>query len=220
LNDASQASAPVHAHGPSSPAHAVLIVEDEAIVAMDLQQTLAGMGYDAFAIAASADEALRHAAERCPDLVLMDIRIKGQRDGIETAALLRGRFGVPVVYLTAHADDATIQRAKRTDPYGYLMKPIRLAELKSAVEVSLYKHRLDKALVERERGLADRLAALGAAVTGPLATVAASVTHALEALRRRRPLDPADLDEAIQFLSELEAAAAQSAAAIAGLLVS
>ncbi|HEU5076827.1 MAG TPA: response regulator, partial [Polyangiaceae bacterium] len=79
----------------------VLIVEDELIVAKDLQQTLEGMGYDAHAIASSADEAVSQASEQCPDLVLMDIRIKGQRDGIETAEILRRRFGIPIVYLTA-----------------------------------------------------------------------------------------------------------------------
>ena len=91
---------------PAARVHSVLIVEDERIVAKDLQQTLNDMGYDAFAIASSADEALMRASEKCPDVVLMDIRIKGQRDGIETASLLRDRFGVPIVYLTAHADEA------------------------------------------------------------------------------------------------------------------
>lgn len=131
--------------------HSILIVEDERIVAKDLQQTLAGMGYDAFAIASSAEEALSRASERCPDLVLMDIRIKGKRDGIETAALLHERFGAPIVYLTAHADEATLDRAKRTEPYGYLMKPVRSAELRSVVEISIYKHQMDLRQRERDR---------------------------------------------------------------------
>src|ERR1044071_1869885 len=100
----------------TSTARSVLIVEDERIVAKDLQQSLAGLGYDAFAIASSADEALRPAAGRRHDAILMDIRIKGQRDGIDTAALLREQFDVPIVYLTAHADDATIARANATGP--------------------------------------------------------------------------------------------------------
>src|SRR5690242_6972416 len=124
--------------------HSVLIVEDERIVAKDLQQTLAGMGYDAFAIASSADEALARASARCPDVVLMDIRIKGQRDGVETAEILRAQFDVLVVYLTAHADDATIERAMLTGPYGYLLKPVKAAELKSAIEVSVYRHAMEK----------------------------------------------------------------------------
>jgi PAS domain S-box-containing protein len=144
--------------------HSVLIVEDERIVAKDLQHTLAAMGYDAFAIASSADEALSHATTRCPDLVLMDIRIKGVRDGIETAELLRRQFGVPVIYLTAHADDATIDRAKRTTPYGYLMKPVKAAELRSAIEVTIHRHEMEKQLRERERWFATTLRSIDAAV--------------------------------------------------------
>jgi PAS domain S-box-containing protein len=144
--------------------HSVLIVEDERIVAKDLQQTLAGMGYDAFAIASSADEAISRASENCPDLVLMDIRIKGNRDGIETAALLRARFGVPVIYLTAHADEATIERAKQTEPYGYLMKPVKSAELRSAIEVAIYRHAMEKRLRERERWFSTTLRSIADAV--------------------------------------------------------
>ncbi|TNF23755.1 MAG: hybrid sensor histidine kinase/response regulator [Deltaproteobacteria bacterium] len=129
----------------------VLIVEDERIVAKDLQQTLAELGYDAFAIASSAEEAVARASERLPDLVLMDIRIKGDLDGIETAELLRERFGTPAVYLTAHSDDATIARVKRTEPIGYLVKPIKTAELKSVIEVSLHRHHLEREHRERER---------------------------------------------------------------------
>jgi CheY-like chemotaxis protein len=115
-------------------APSVLIVEDERIVARDLQQTLRGMGYDAFAIARSADEALAHAAERRPGLALVDIRIEGELDGTATAALLRERYDVPIVFLTAHADDETIARAKQSDPYGYLVKPVKHTELKTAIE--------------------------------------------------------------------------------------
>ena len=142
----------------------ILIVEDEAIVAMDLQETLADMGYDPIAIAASADEALSRATERCPDIVLMDIRIRGQRDGIETAGLLRERFNVPIVYLTAHADDATLKRAKQTEPYGYLMKPVKAADLRSAIEISLYKHEMERRVRERERWFSTTLRSISDAV--------------------------------------------------------
>lgn len=142
----------------------ILIVEDEPIVAKDLQATLREMGYDAYAIASSADDALRRATEKCPDLVLMDIRIKGARDGIQTAEILREKFGVSVVYLTAHADDATIERAARTAPYGYLLKPIKSAELRSAIEVAAFKLKLDKAISERERRLSTALNAIADAV--------------------------------------------------------
>ena len=149
---------------PLARVHSVLIVEDERIVAKDLQQTLCEMGYDAFAIASSADEALMRASEKCPDVVLMDIRIKGLRDGIETAALLRDRFGVPIVYLTAHADEATIARAKITEPYGYLMKPVKSAELRSAIEISIHKHEMERRLRERERWFSTTLQSIADAV--------------------------------------------------------
>ena len=144
--------------------HSIMIVEDERIVARDLQQTLASMGYDAFAIASSAEEALGQASQRCPDLVLMDIRIKGARDGIDTAALLHDRFGVPIVYLTAHADEATLERAKRTEPYGYLMKPVRTAELRSMIEISIHRHQLDVRLRSRERSSTAALSTIADAV--------------------------------------------------------
>ncbi len=142
----------------------VLIVEDETIVAHDIQQTLAALGYDACAIAASADEAIARAAARCPDLALMDIRIKGALDGIEAARLLQERFRVPIVYLTAHADEATIERARKTAPYGYLLKPVKSGELRSALEIALYKHEMDGRLRERERWFSTTLRSIGDAV--------------------------------------------------------
>lgn len=148
----------------SEPTLSVLIVEDERIVAIDLQQTLSRMGYDAFAIAASADEAMQRASERRPDVVLMDIRIKGDRDGVETATLLRQQFEVPIVYLTAHADDATVERAKHTEPYGYLLKPVKSAELRSVLEVSLYKHAMERKLRERERWFSTTLRSIADSV--------------------------------------------------------
>jgi two-component system, cell cycle sensor histidine kinase and response regulator CckA len=132
---------------------AVLIVEDERIIARDMQQLLAELGYDPFAIASNSEEALTRVSERLPDVVLMDIRLKGEIDGISTAELLRSRFDVPVIYLTAHADDTTVERAKNSEPYGYLIKPVDAARLRSAIEVCVYKHRIDRKLRERERWL-------------------------------------------------------------------
>jgi CheY-like chemotaxis protein len=98
---------------PAIPARsAILIVEDEMILAKDLQRTLIDFGYDAFAIASSDDAAVRRAHERCPDLVMMDIRIKGPRDGIEMAGILKKKFSSAIIYLTAHADEAMLERAK------------------------------------------------------------------------------------------------------------
>jgi signal transduction histidine kinase len=141
----------------------VLIVEDERVVARDLQGSLNDMGYDAFAIAASAEEALACAAAKCPDVVLMDIRIKGPSDGVQAADILRKRFPMSIIYLTAHADAATVDRAKRTEPHGYLIKPVKLAELGSMLEIVLHRRQLDQALQEaheRTRMLAERLAAV------------------------------------------------------------
>jgi CheY-like chemotaxis protein len=119
---------------------AVLVVEDESIVAHDIQQTLLDLGFDAFAIASSADEAMARADERRPDVALVDIRIRGRLDGIKTAQLLEERFGVPIVYLTAHADAATLERAMKTHPMGYLLKPVKPAALRSTIEIALHHH--------------------------------------------------------------------------------
>jgi signal transduction histidine kinase len=148
---------------PTRTAPKVLIVEDEHIIASDLQGSLIDMGYDAFAIAASADEALACAAAKCPDVVLMDIRIKGPTDGIETAALLKQKFPISVIYLTAYADAGMVDRAKQTNPHGYLLKPVKLAELGSMIEIALHRSELEQALRdshERARELAQRLAAV------------------------------------------------------------
>jgi PAS domain S-box-containing protein len=142
----------------------VLIVEDEGIIARNLRELLLGLDYDPFAIAATSDEAVARASERCPDVVLMDIRIKGKLDGIETAEILHKRFDVPVIYLTAHADESTLERAKKTEPFGYLMKPVKLAELRSAIEVARYKHSMEKSLRARERWLSTTMRSIADAV--------------------------------------------------------
>jgi two-component system, cell cycle sensor histidine kinase and response regulator CckA len=142
----------------------VLVVEDERIIAKDIQRTLSRFGYDAYAIASSGAEAIARASERLPDLVLMDVRIQGQMDGITAGETLRQKFGVPLIYLTAHADNATVERAKLTEPYGYLVKPVKGAELRSAIEVALYKHEMQKRLRERERWFSTTLRSIGDAV--------------------------------------------------------
>jgi PAS domain S-box-containing protein len=142
----------------------ILIVEDDGIIGRNIQQSLASFGYDAYAVATSSEEAIAYAAERCPDLVLLDIRIKGKLDGIETAAILRERFGVPVLYLTAYSDTATVARAKKTEPLGYLVKPVKQAELRSAVEISLYRDAMDRRLRQRERWFSTTLRSIADAV--------------------------------------------------------
>src|SRR5688572_21822912 len=120
----------------------VLIVEDDGNIAATIRELLHSLGYEVIAIAATSVEALARVAERCPDVVLMDIRIQGELDGIATAEILKQRFDVPIVYLTAHADEATVERAKKTEPFGYLMKPINPPELRGAIEIAHYKHAL------------------------------------------------------------------------------
>ena len=128
----------------------VMVVEDEAIVACDIESRLRRAGYDVAAVAASATEALAKIEETSPDLVLMDICLQGPRDGISVASEIRDRFRLPVIYLTAHADRFTVERAKVTGPFSYLVKPIGSLALWAAIEVALHKHRSEQESLERE----------------------------------------------------------------------
>src|SRR5262245_1306306 len=141
---------------PKSPS--VLVVEDESIVVQDIRQTLTACGYGPLNIAASAEEAIARASELCPDVVLMDIRIKGSLDGLETAKLLQQRFDVPIVYVTANDDVATIERARETHPQAYVLKPVKAAELRAAIEVALYNHEVIRRIQEREHEMETELA--------------------------------------------------------------
>jgi len=122
----------------------ILIVEDEKIVSEDIKDSLKNLGYDVAAVASSADEAMEKAAETRPDLVLIDIMLKGEMNGIGAAEQIRTRFDIPVVYLTAYADEKTLSRAKLTEPYGYILKPFEERELHTTIEIALYKHRMEK----------------------------------------------------------------------------
>jgi CheY-like chemotaxis protein len=119
----------------------ILIVEDERIVAEDLQETLNGLGYDAYAIASSAAEALAIARQQRPDIALTDIRIDGRVDGIEVAAQLRREFDTAVIFVTALADDVTLQRARHTEPYAYLIKPVSDSALRTTIELTARRQR-------------------------------------------------------------------------------
>ena len=142
----------------------ILIVEDEHIVAKDIQQRLTALGYHIQAMASSGEEALKKAADSRPDLVLMDIRLRGAMDGVQTAAEMRRRFNIPVVYLTAYADNHTLQRAKVTQPFGYIHKPFEERELYTCIEVALYKHQMEQKLRESEQWLVTTLGCIGDAV--------------------------------------------------------
>lgn len=128
----------------------ILIVEDEAITAMDLKNTLSMLDFEVVGIASRGNEAIQKIEEFKPDLILMDIVLKGDMDGIETSEIIKKRFNIPIVYLTAHSDDRTFQRAKLTEPYGFIIKPINHDGLKSTIEIALYKHELDKKLKENQ----------------------------------------------------------------------
>lgn len=142
----------------------ILIVEDESIVAMDIKHRAEGLGYEVTAITPSGEEALEHVAGTRPDLVLMDIVLKGEMDGIEAAQKIRDSYDIPVVYLTAYSDERTLKRAKITEPFGYIIKPFEDRELHSAVEVALYKHQMESKLKESEKWLSTTLESIGDAV--------------------------------------------------------
>src|SRR5262245_5575040 len=144
--------------------NAVMVVEDEQLIAKDIADTLTKLGYDVTGTVSSAEACVESAESRRPDLVLMDIHLQGELDGIEAARLLRERFDIPVVFLSAYADERTVARAKLSAPLGYLLKPFRKSELKSAVEVGLYRHQLERQLRERERWFSTTLRAIGDAV--------------------------------------------------------
>jgi len=124
----------------------ILIVEDEAIVAEDIKNSLEIKGYTVPATASSGKDAINKVKEFNPDIVLMDIVIKGEMDGIETAKQIRSLFDIPIVYLTAFSDEKTIERVKLTEPFGYLIKPFNKRELTVAVEIALFKHRMEDEL--------------------------------------------------------------------------
>jgi two-component system, cell cycle sensor histidine kinase and response regulator CckA len=142
----------------------ILVVEDENIIAMDVEHRLKSMGYTVPALASSGEEAVKKVAEIRPDLVLMDIRLKGDLDGVGAAEQIRARYDVPVVYLTAYMDDYTLHRAKKTEPGGYILKPVENRELYASIELALYKHEIEGKLRKTERWLATTLRSIGDAV--------------------------------------------------------
>ncbi|WP_321421617.1 PAS domain S-box protein [uncultured Methanobacterium sp.] len=128
----------------------VLLVEDETIAAMDIKRSLESFGYQVPYVASSGEEAIEKALEILPDLIIMDIIFKGEKDGIEAALELKN-LNIPIIYLTAHSEDLTIERAKLTEPYAYINKPFGKSELKLAVEIALYKKNMERKLEESEK---------------------------------------------------------------------
>lgn len=172
----------------------ILVVEDEQIVAMDIQQTLVSLGYDVPITVATGEAAVEQARQRRPDLVLMDIRLGGEMDGVEAAGRIR-ELGLPVIFLTAHADPATLARAKITEPFGYVLKPFEERDLHTTIEMALYKHATEQKLLEADRRKDEFLGMLGHELRNPLA----AILNAVEVLRHpgHAPSDPAAMLAAI-----------------------
>lgn len=142
----------------------VLIVDDEVVVAEDIRRQLRSLGYLVVGVVSSGSEAVRLAEEHQPDLILMDIKLKGPMDGIEAARTIQSQSAIPVIYLTAFADEETLERARPTLPLAYLIKPFVSSDLRAAVELALFRHRVSRIAEQRGRWLDAVLHAMGDAV--------------------------------------------------------
>ena len=126
----------------------ILVVEDEAIVSKDIQQSLKKLGYNIVGASATGEKAIELANEYKPDLVLMDIMLKGDMSGIDTAEKIKETLNIPVIYLTAYADENTLSKAKVTEPYGYIIKPFKEIDLHTSIEMALYKHSKEREVIK------------------------------------------------------------------------
>ena len=126
----------------------ILVVEDEAIVSKDIQQSLKKLGYNIVGSAATGEKAVELAMETKPDLVLMDIMLKGKMSGIEAAEVIKKELCIPIIYLTAYADENTLAKAKVTEPYWYIIKPFKEIDLHTSIEMALYKHSKEREIVK------------------------------------------------------------------------
>jgi signal transduction histidine kinase/CheY-like chemotaxis protein len=142
----------------------ILVVEDENVVAMDLVSSLKRLNYPVVAVAASAEEAVDLAEKRKPGLVLMDIQLRGELDGIWAAQEIQQRLSIPVVYLSAYSDAATLDRARMSQPFGYVIKPFEDREVEVAIQIALFRHQMERAIRDGERRLDAILSSIGDAV--------------------------------------------------------
>ncbi len=126
----------------------ILVIEDEAIVSKDIQQSLKKLGYNIVGSASTGENAIVLALETKPDLVLMDIMLKGDMSGIDAAEQIREKLSIPVIYLTAYADESTLAKAKVTEPYGYIIKPFKEVDLHTSIEMALYKHSKEREVIK------------------------------------------------------------------------
>ncbi len=139
----------------------ILVVEDESIVAKDIQSTLIRLGYDVPSTASSAAMAYEKLEELRPDLVFLDIKLKGDEDGIHIAEHVKIKYNIPVIFLTSFVDQVTLDRAKVTEPYGYIVKPFNETDIKTTVEMALFKYAKDKEVRESQQRLANALGKVG-----------------------------------------------------------
>lgn len=130
----------------------VLVVEDESIVSKDIQHSLKKLGYNVVGASSTGEKAVELAGETNPDIVLMDIMLKGEMNGIQAAEQIRVNFSIPVIFLTAYADESTLSKAKITEPYGYILKPFKEIDLHTTIEMAVYKHGKEQEMV-KERDL-------------------------------------------------------------------
>jgi len=178
----------------------IMVVDDEAVIALRLQQRLTSMGFDVTAVAYSGEEAVETARDLRPDLILMDIMIPGKLDGIAAAKIVKAELDIPVVFLTAHSEDKIIERAKQAEPYGYILKPFQDRELKATVEIALYKKDMERQLKESKiqlRKAHDKLESRVKERTKELEVKTKSleeITIALEVLLKKRKKDKADVE--------------------------
>jgi DNA-binding LytR/AlgR family response regulator len=128
----------------------ILVVEDESIVAKDIQVCLRKLGYEVIGICSSGEAAVETALDKRPDLIMMDIMLKGEMSGIQAAAAIRKEHDIPVIFLTAYTDRDTVDKAKETEPYGYIIKPFKEIDIQTAIEIALYKHSKEK-VIKQER---------------------------------------------------------------------
>ena len=146
------------------PKEKLLIVEDEGIVAMDLKDRLESLNYQVVGVEASATNAIRRVGKTHPDLVLMDIMLDGEFDGIKAADYIGKHYDIPVVFLTANSDPKTLERAKAAGPFGYLLKPFQERELQTAIEMAIYRFSADKKIKESQSWLMTTLRFMGEGV--------------------------------------------------------
>lgn len=170
----------------------ILVVEDEGIVAQEIKSRLEKNGYTVCAVAHDGETAVARAEKMRPDLVLMDIRLKGEMDGIEAAGLVRDRLNIPVVYLTAYTDPATLERAKVMEPFGYVVKPFETRSLIVSIEIALHRHRSESERIYREKlqAVLETAGAICHELNQPMMAISGNTELLMNTLGGKNPLYP------------------------------